>query len=232
MKHKGAAFAYHNSSDDITDYLLECMRQGKPNMIRDYAGEEQKKEMIERLFGNDRAFVLRGFMVIWIEAAKIADEIGLPSDIVDKTLEKCINKSQVATTPWMLSVVSEEYLVEFAEIIRTEMCLDQVSPIFHRFQRYVKAHISEPLEIEQIAQALNISKSHLSHTIKRETGVSVHQWIMEEKIQLAKILLLNKNMPMSEIWKRLGFCSQSHFAKCFRSFTGTLPSRYRIEMNK
>lgn len=232
MENTKAVFAYHNSVDDTSDFVLECMRQGRADIIREFAEVEQQKDIIEQLFGNDRPCALRAFMVLWVEAAKIADEIGLPSEVVDKTFEKCINKSQHATTPWMLNVVTIEYLIEFAEIIAATTCNMGCSPIFYRFQKYVRININKTLEIQDIARALNISKSHLSHTIKEETGDTVHQWITKEKVNVAKIMLSNQKLPMSKIWRDLGFCSQSHFAKSFNSVTGMSPSQFRASMHQ
>lgn len=93
----------------------------------------------------------------------------------------------------------------------------------------MRGHIYEPLALEDIAEALCISKSHLSHTIKKETGETVHKWILKEKIGMAKLMLSRKSYCMNEIWDPLGFCSQSHFAKCFRQITGMTPSQFRTE---
>lgn len=221
------AMAYFDSDSSIFDFWLECVRQGRADSIRDYCSEEEKQAVCDQLFMKDRAYALRVCMVVWVEAVKIAEKVDVPNTMIDKAFEECILRSQTASTPWTLVKLSEEYLTDFARMINENVRDDTLSPVFTKFRKYIKAHICEPLNIGDIADALCISKSHLSHTIKRETGETVHTWILKEKINLARLMLSRNVYCMNEIWSLLGFCSQSHFAKCFRQITGMTPSQFR-----
>lgn len=222
---------YLISDCSLFRFWLEGVRQGKADMILNCCNEEEKKAMCGQLFMEDRAYALRLCMVIWVEAVKIAENLNVPNAVVDKTFEECVIRAQEASTPWMLLKLSEEYLMEFARIINKTLSKTTVSPIFIKFQKYVKAHVYESLSIGDIAEAICISKSHLSHTIKKETGETVHQWILREKINIARQMLAKKEYSMNEVWSILGFCSQSHFAKCFRQITGMTPSQFRMSLN-
>ena len=221
---EGSAF-----DDSMFDLWLECVRQGRADFIRSRYGESEKRAVCERFFMGDRAYALRVCMVLWVEAVKIAEKVGVPNTLVDAGFERCIHRSQDAGTPWRLVELSEDYLADLARIIGENTYVGEASPVFVKFQRYVRSHIYEPLALEDIAEALCISKSHLSHTIKKETGETVHKWILKEKIGMAKLMLSRKSYCMNEIWDPLGFCSQSHFAKCFRQITGMTPSQFRTE---
>ena len=223
--------AYVASDNNIFDFWLECVRPGRVDLIQSYSHEEEKKAICDQLFMEDRAYALRVCMTIWVEAVKIAEKVDVPNIVIDKTFGDCIIRSQEASTPWMLVKLSEEYLMDFARIIDKTMYNAAFSPIFVKFRKYIKSHICESLTIEEIADVLCISKSHLSHTIKKETGETVHAWILKEKINLARLLLSKNVYCMNEIWSLLGFCSQSHFAKCFRQVTGLTPSQFRMKVN-
>lgn len=220
--------AYFDFDNNIFHFWLECVRQGRGDIIRDYCDEEEKRALCSRIFMEDRAYALRVCMVVWVEAVKIAEKVDVPNAAVDKAFEACFIRSQEASTPWMLVKLSEEYLMDFAGLINKTIYDDTSSPIFMKFRKYIKSHICESLSIEDIADALCISKNHLSHTIKKETGETVHGWIMREKIDFARLMLSKKTYCMNEIWSVLGFCSQSHFAKCFRQITGMTPSQFRM----
>lgn len=230
MDQEKAVFSYHNSDRDTSDFVLECMRQGRMDLIRNFTSKEKQREMIEQVFGEDRACALRAFIVLWVEAGKIAEELGLPAEMIDKNLEKCIEKSNFASTPWELSLISEDYIITFAEMISEMQICDSTSPIYRKFIRYIRSHIGEPLRLDEIASALKTSKSYLSHQIKQETSYTVRQWIMMERINTAKIMLSNPAVPMRDVWQNLGFCSQSHFAKCFKSATTMSPSEFRTRV--
>lgn len=214
--------------NNFEDFLLECMKQGRADLIQNYCSDEKKKEICNQMFNQDRASALRRCMILWVDAVKIAKRTGMPDSVVDDLFEQCINNSQSASTPWLLIKVSENYLIELAKIIDDNIWEFEYSPIFVRFHKYVKNHICESLCIDDMAKALNISKSHLSHTIKQETGETVHDWVMKEKVNVAKFMITNKTYSMSQIWHFLGFCSQSHFAKCFRQVTGTTPTQFKV----
>lgn len=217
------------SDNGMFDLWLECVRQGRADIIQERYDEAEKREMCDRSFMGDRAYALRVCMVLWVEAVKIAEKVGVPNAIVDEGFERCILRAQEASTPWRLVKLSEGYLADLAGIIRDNTYVGETSPVFIRFQRYVRVHLYEPLTLEDVARALCISKSHLSHTIKKETGETVHRWIIKEKIGMAKLMLSRKSCCMNDIWNPLGFCSQSHFAKCFRQITGMTPSQFRAE---
>lgn len=222
---------YFGSGSNMFNFWLECVRQGRADIIQNYRDEKEKKAVCDQLFMEDRAYALRVCMVIWVEAVKIAEKMNVPDIVIDKTFEEWIIRAREASTPWMLVKLSEAYLMNFARLIdKTDRDYTSL-PIFIKFRRYIKSHIGEPLNIDDIAAALRISRSHLSHTIKKETGKTVHAWILAEKINIARLMLSRDMHNMNEIWSFLGFCSQSHFAKCFRQITGLTPSQFRMKVS-
>ena len=64
--------AYFASDNNIFDFWLECVRQGRVDLIQSYSNEEEKKAICDQLFMEDRAYALRVCMTIWVEAVKIA----------------------------------------------------------------------------------------------------------------------------------------------------------------
>lgn len=227
---KDAVSLCFDSNNNIFQFWLECVRQGRADIIQNYCNEEEKRKICSQVFKENRTYAFRICMIIWTEAVKIVERMETPNGAVDKKFEECVARSLQATTPWMLIELSEECLMDFARIVNKTICDPPLSPVFIKFQKYIKSHIYEPLNIEIIADSLYISKSHLSHTIKRETGETVHRWILKEKINMARLMLSNKTYCMNEIWSLLGFCSQSHFAKCFRQITGVTPSQFRLNV--
>lgn len=92
---------------------------------------------------------------------------------------------------------------------------------------YIYAHIKERITIEDLAQYTGLSASYLSRLFKKETGVSVSDYIREKKIEKAQHLLKFCNYSLVEISNYLSFSSQSHFIQLFKDFTGMTPKKYR-----
>lgn len=94
---------------------------------------------------------------------------------------------------------------------------------------YIYNHMKERITIEDIALHLNLSESYLSRLFKKEIGMSVSDYIREQKIERAKNLLRNSDFSLIEISNHLAFASQSHFIQVFKTMTGMTPKAFRDE---
>lgn len=92
---------------------------------------------------------------------------------------------------------------------------------------YIYAHIKERITIETLAEYTGLSASYLSRLFKKETGVSVSDYVREKKIEKAQHLLKFCDYSLIEIANYLSFSSQSHFIQLFKDFTGMTPKKYR-----
>lgn len=92
---------------------------------------------------------------------------------------------------------------------------------------YIYAHIKERIMIEDLAKYTQLSASYLSRLFKKETGVSVSDYVREKKIEKAQHLLKFCDYSLIEIATYLSFSSQSHFIQLFKDFTGITPKKYR-----
>lgn len=92
---------------------------------------------------------------------------------------------------------------------------------------YIYAHITERSTIEDLAEYTGLSASYLSRLFKKETGVSVSDYVREKKIEKAQHLLKYCDYSLIEIANYLSFSSQSHFIQLFKEFTGMTPKKYR-----
>ncbi len=92
---------------------------------------------------------------------------------------------------------------------------------------HVRRHLSDNIRTSDIAKSLFLSREHLSTRFKRETGVSLTEYIHHKKIEEAKRLLKSTNKSIAEIGNYLAYSSQSHFQNTFKRYTGTTPGEYR-----
>lgn len=97
---------------------------------------------------------------------------------------------------------------------------------------YTMKHLSEPVDVDALAKSLFITRTYLAAKFKKETGMTLTDFILREKIEEGKRLLRYTDKPISAIAAYLGFSSQSHFANVFRKYTGKSPFEYRKLHNK
>lgn len=136
------------------------------------------------------------------------------------------------------------YSFESIENLQFHMVLDYVtrvekirlgknpSKLTTDIANYVQKHLSEPIDIEALAKAMYISRTHLAVKFKKKTGMTLTDFILKEKINEGKRLLRYSGKPISSIAAYLGFSSQGHFSNVFRKYSGCSPNEYRLKHNK
>ena len=126
-------------------------------------------------------------------------------------------------------ITNLQYLMvlEYAGMVRRVRQKDYTSPLVMKVANYVVAHITEPLTTEQIADALYLSRPYLSSRFHKEAGKTLYSFIMDEKIEEAKRLIIYSGRSISSISQYLGFSSLGHFSSLFKKNTGYTPTEYR-----
>lgn len=92
---------------------------------------------------------------------------------------------------------------------------------------FIIHNISKKLTIDDLVNNFFISKTSLCEKVKRESGLTVNEFINTTKIGVAKDLLINTTNSILSISDYLGFSSQNHFVKVFKKYVGVTPSDFR-----
>lgn len=96
---------------------------------------------------------------------------------------------------------------------------------------FIQSHLGEDLRLATIASACEVSINHLCAVFKQSIGRSVHQFVIQQRLERAKILLKNSQKSLAEIAQETGFSNQAHFTTSFRKTCGSTPSQYRQDCN-
>ena len=97
---------------------------------------------------------------------------------------------------------------------------------------YIHSHITEDIDIDELANEACITKAYLIRLFKREIGTSPLQYINNKKVERAQLLLYTSAMPVKEVAYALGFSDHSYFIRMFRKTSGLTPQEYRERMRK
>ena len=93
---------------------------------------------------------------------------------------------------------------------------------------YINDNIDVEIKLSDLAKLTGISQFHFSRLFKKSVGISPHKYVIQQRVERAKLLLKNPELSVTEIALSSGFNSHSHLSKSFRQFTGLTPSEYRI----
>lgn len=91
----------------------------------------------------------------------------------------------------------------------------------------VRSRISEDISLADMAAVTGLSITHFSHIFKKSMGESPHQFVLQQRVQCAKELLVSLNLRMIDIALACGFKTQQHFARIFRKVCGLSPTEYQ-----
>ncbi len=83
------------------------------------------------------------------------------------------------------------------------------------------------ITLQEVAQKFNISPSHLSKKLNKETGMSFNDNLNKIRINESKKLLLQTNKSILEVAIAVGFNYQNHFGKVFKQLVGVSPNAFR-----
>ncbi|WP_166365794.1 helix-turn-helix transcriptional regulator [Pseudomonas akapageensis] len=92
---------------------------------------------------------------------------------------------------------------------------------------FVEGHLAQNISVEDIAAAARTSHFHFAHTFRQAMGVSPYHYLLQRRIERAKVLLRETDAPISEVALATGFSSQSHFTACFHRTSQETPKRFR-----
>jgi AraC family transcriptional regulator len=131
------------------------------------------------------------------------------------------------------AVLAEALVVHFLRrYTASQSALDQASgglapSKLRRVTTYIQEHLEQALSLATLAAVAQTSPAHFARLFKQATGRTPHQYIITCRTAYAKQLLVETDMPLSEIGPEVGCVDQSHFTALFRKHVSMTPQVYR-----
>lgn len=141
----------------------------------------------------------------------------------DFYIQKADESSTMEEIDKLHKMVSLDYARRMNKLRKDKICSIHVV----RCIDYMHDNLHSKITIEELAGICNLHPSYLSRLFKKETGVSVSEYIIRLKIEAAGNMLLYSDLTLSEISSILAFGDQSYFTSVFRKHTGFTPRKYQ-----
>lgn len=97
-----------------------------------------------------------------------------------------------------------------------------------RVTDFIADNYARELTLAELSSVAGMSPFHFTREFKRTTGTTPHQYLIKRRIERAKTMLAESELPLVEVGSQAGFSHQSHFTRLFRRLTGTTPQSYRL----
>ncbi len=92
---------------------------------------------------------------------------------------------------------------------------------------YIHTHLDRDLSLTKLASMINISPTYFASLFKQAIGIPPHQYVIQQRVERAKMMLKRTDLAIAEIALQVGFSSQSHLTQHIKRFTGKTPKQIR-----
>lgn len=98
---------------------------------------------------------------------------------------------------------------------------------FRQILDMIETNYMREIRLTDVAKQFYLSANYLSVLIKKETGLTFSELLIQKRIALARKMLMETNLPIQDIMEQVGYKDYSCFIKLFKKHTGYTPYAYR-----
>ncbi|MBO5716300.1 MAG: helix-turn-helix domain-containing protein [Clostridia bacterium] len=167
------------------------------------------------------------FIVTATLASRAAIKGGMSAEDALSLSDEYIRKCELLSSGEQIINLQYHMVLEYTRRVERIRLGKTPSKLLMQVTNYVQHNLSKPVNVCELAKSMYISRTHLAAKFKQETGMTLTDFILIEKIEEAKRLLRYSDKSLSLIADYLGFSSQSHFTRAFKKYSGKTPREYR-----
>ena len=109
---------------------------------------------------------------------------------------------------------------------------DTRNPHVLRAITYINDHIMSPISLNEVSEAIHISKEYTAKIFKEETGKTVSEYINEQKMNIAKDMLSSNEVSLRDTALSLGYENYSYFSRVFKKHFNMSPTKIKNSLNQ
>lgn len=171
------------------------------------------------------------FIVTATLASRAAIRGGMDVETSLSLSDAYIQKCELLHTLLEIENLQYHMIFDFTERVERLRLGGTPTKLASEVANYTLKHLSEPLNVTALSKSLFISRTYLAAKFKKETGMTLSEFILRQKVEEGKRLLRYTDKPILSIASYLGFSSPGHFASVFRKFAVKSPLEYRKAHN-
>lgn len=100
-------------------------------------------------------------------------------------------------------------------------------PLLAEVFSVIDRRVGEALSLRDVAREVGMTPGHLTTVVRRRTGRTVQEWIIERRMAEARDLLAETDLPVAEVARRVGVPDAGYFSRLFSRTHGSTPRRWR-----
>jgi AraC-like DNA-binding protein/ligand-binding sensor protein len=206
--------------------LLKAFRQGSSfsAVLREFLGLAMPRDHSPSELQQSRALLTWGIEHIALETISG----GIDPVQIKAAKSKAITCVLHAPSPFGAC----EAFRKFADLVSEQMS-SAFSQREHKIVAAVRRLVEERgpahITIQQLAEAVHLSCGHLSRVFRRTSGITLEQYLIQQRVELAKRALLDPRLNVAEVAERCGFCNPAYFASVFKKYVKCTPREFACQ---
>jgi transcriptional regulator of acetoin/glycerol metabolism len=144
------------------------------------------------------------------------------------TVPECISGAASRATAALHARARLGSVTTLAKLAQAEATRGKISPsALRRVKEHVETHLSDSIDLAEMAAVAGFSVYHFAREFKQSTGVTPHYYLTRRRVERAQEMLARTDLHVSDIALSVGFFDQSHMARHFRQMLGASPREFR-----
>lgn len=136
----------------------------------------------------------------------------------------------------LLSLLANHYIQNYSNYSDLENARNTDSKFsqtqVNKIDQHIEQNMGSPITVEDLAGLLNCSKFYFLREFKKLVGVTPYQYLIDKRLEQAKLLLSQPNANIGAIAYDLGFNDQSHFTRTFKGHFDLTPKQYQKQLSE
>lgn len=116
--------------------------------------------------------------------------------------------------------------------LETQLKIEKEHPLVLKIKNYIKNNISQKITLAAISEHTFFSAVHCEMIFKQKTGLSIIEYVLKQRILIAKSLLMEGSLTLTKISEIVGFSDYNYFSRTFKKQTGYTPLAYKKNASK
>lgn len=214
---------------DVMTRLLKAFRQGMnvSNVLREFLSLAMPSDHSVPEMQQSRALLTWAIEHVALETVSS----GIDALQIKAAKEKATTSVLHAPSPFAAC----EAFRRFSDFISQHMASafsQREQKIVLAVNRVVEERGAAQVTIQHLADAVHLSCGHLSRVFRKTTGTTLEQYLIQQRVELAKRALLDPRLNVAEVAERCGFCNPAYFASVFKKHVKCTPREFASQPHR
>ena len=210
---------------DLERKLMQAVSQGQTHKAEMQLGHFQAMQIERRT--SDSLRNKKNYSIILNTLLRKAAESGAVHPLhIDTLSSRFAKKIESAVSISAVSVIDKEMVHKYCLLVKNHS-MKGYSLLVRKVLTRIDSDLTADLSLHAQAELLNVNSSYLSTLFKKETGVTLTDYVNKKRVDHAIFLLNTTNMQIQSIAQYCGIPDVNYFTKTFKKYIGKTPKEYR-----